>query len=126
MKQTFTGLWHKPWGKALIATLYSGATILAYFALAQIAFALWGSTWLPSISRPPVQKQVSATDSTEMQRLTEFHPYTGPGSPYYSANQPAQPAPQQSSVQQVTPVGQALPAPDTSGLGPPPISEQSH
>ena len=125
MKQTFTVLWHKPWGKVLIAALYSGAIILAYFSLAQIAFVLWGSTLLPPIGRPPDQKQTSTTGSTEMQHLTESHPYTGPGSPYYSANQPAQPAPQQAPIQQVTPTGQAVPAPDTSGLGPPPIPEQS-
>ena len=63
MKQTLTRIWRKPWGKALIAASYSAATILVYFALAQAAFVLWHSTWLPPIGRPPVQEQASTISS---------------------------------------------------------------
>ncbi len=117
MKQTLTRLWRTSWGKALFAASYSLASVLVYFALAQIAYGLWGSTWLPPIGRPPAQEQASTISPAEMQRLEQFIPF-----------QPqATPPPQAAPVVQVAPVVQAPPpTQDTSGLGPPPLPGQTH
>lgn len=90
MKTFITNTWRKPEGKALLVALCAAASILLYFAVAQVAYSLFGSTLIPNIGRPPVQAQAQSTDDAEIKRLSQPRLYSGPGSPNYQPPAPPQ------------------------------------
>ena len=89
MKTLIIRTWEKPGGKALLAALYSAASILLYFAVAQLAYFCFGSTLLPAIGRPVQAAVPNPVEDARLQSLFgTSHLYDGPGSPDYASKHP--------------------------------------